>query len=203
MRRERQRAGDLRRGARGACRSADPGDQRPPAVPVHQRLRRRWASLRVTATRKTVGAATRSGRAKRPTVVRNRTLQRPAGQPTIAAMVNNPDNLGPAIVIEGTREDWPGGARTLRPLRPEREPNRATFWFGAQAGDSEVWFRITAEAVHRMQEETPRARGGRLIDAWIVWLQANPDHQPTGRSRLRVFVSDDGDTRVEAWQATD
>ena len=39
---------------------------------------------------------------------------------------------GPAIVIEGTREDWPGGPRTLTPLDPAREPNRQTFWFGAE-----------------------------------------------------------------------
>ena len=36
-----------------------------------------------------------------------------------------------AIVIEGRREDWPGGARTLTPRVPTREPN-GTFWFGAE-----------------------------------------------------------------------
>ena len=39
---------------------------------------------------------------------------------------------GPAIVVEGTRKDWPGGPRTLTPLDPDREPNRQTFWFGDQ-----------------------------------------------------------------------
>ena len=38
----------------------------------------------------------------------------------------------PAIVIEGTRNDWPGGPRTLTPLDPDLEPNRQTFWFGAE-----------------------------------------------------------------------
>ena len=38
-----------------------------------------------------------------------------------------------AIVIEGTREDWPGGARTLTAREPIREPN-GTFWFGAELG---------------------------------------------------------------------
>ena len=38
----------------------------------------------------------------------------------------------PAIVIEGTRGDWLGGPRTLTPLDPDREPNRRTFWFGAE-----------------------------------------------------------------------
>ena len=33
-------------------------------------------------------------------------------------------STGPAIVIEGTREDWPGGPRTLTPLDPGREPDR-------------------------------------------------------------------------------
>ena len=35
------------------------------------------------------------------------------------------------IVIDGTREDWPGGPRTLTPLDPDLEPNRRTCWFGA------------------------------------------------------------------------
>ena len=38
---------------------------------------------------------------------------------------------GPEIVIEGTRGDWPNGARTLSPRDPCREPNGQTFWFGA------------------------------------------------------------------------
>ena len=60
---------------------------------------------------------------------------------------------GPAIVIEGAREDWPGGPRTLTPLDTHREPNRQTFWFGAELApdDNEAWFRITLEAVHRME----------------------------------------------------
>ena len=72
---------------------------------------------------------------------------------------------GPAIVIRGTREDWPGGPRTLRPLDPNREPNWQTFWFGAELdpGNEQVWFRITLEAVHRMQEETPGALGNRRL----------------------------------------
>ena len=81
-------------------------------------------------------------------------------------MTNGPA-IVPAIVIDGTHEDWPGGPRTMTPLDPDREPNRQTFWFGAelaQAGN-QVWFRVTLEAVRRMQEETPGARGNRLVDA--------------------------------------
>ena len=37
-----------------------------------------------------------------------------------------------AIVIEGRREDWPRGARTLTPRDPTLEPN-GTFWFGGRA----------------------------------------------------------------------
>ena len=37
-----------------------------------------------------------------------------------------------AIVIAGRREDWPGGARTLTPHPPSREPNGRTCWFGAE-----------------------------------------------------------------------
>ena len=71
-----------------------------------------------------------------------------------------PDTAGPKIVIAGTREDWPGGAQTLTPRDPTREPNGRILWFGAALdadGSQQVWFRITAEAVGRMREKTPRA----------------------------------------------
>ena len=42
-----------------------------------------------------------------------------------------PDADGPKIVIAGTREDWPGGAQTLTPRDPTREPNGRILWFGA------------------------------------------------------------------------
>ena len=101
-----------------------------------------------------------------------------------------------AIVIEGRREDWPGGARTLTPRDPTREPN-GTLWFGAElpAGD-QVWFRIAEEAIDRMPEKTPRDRGARLIDALIVWI--TPDRQLTpGLNRFEVRVSEAGDTWIE------
>ena len=74
---------------------------------------------------------------------------------------------GPEIVIEGTRGDWPNGARTLSPRDPCREPNGQTFWFGAELDPdgSQVWFRIASEAVRRMKEQTPGVRGDRLVDA--------------------------------------
>ena len=64
---------------------------------------------------------------------------------------------GPKIVIEGTREDWPGGPRTLTPRDPSRDPNRQTFWFGAEIDpdDSQVWFRIASEAGRRMGSRHP------------------------------------------------
>ncbi len=62
------------------------------------------------------------------------------------------------IVIEGRREDWPGGPRTLTPRSGGREPNGRTLWFGAELDTgNQVWFRITSEAVGRMREKTPRA----------------------------------------------
>ena len=69
-----------------------------------------------------------------------------------------------AIVIAGTRGDWPGGPRTLTPREPTREPN-GTLWFGAELdpdGD-QVWFRIAEDAVGRMPAETPVDRGRRLV----------------------------------------
>ena len=57
-----------------------------------------------------------------------------------------PDAAGPRIVIAGTREDWPGGAQTLTPRDPTREPNGRILWFGAALdadGSQQVWFRIS------------------------------------------------------------
>ncbi len=105
---------------------------------------------------------------------------------------------GPAIIIEGRREDWPQGPRTLTPLDPNPEPNRQTCWFGAELapGGNQVWFRITTEAVHRMQEETPATRGNRLVDALLAWLSNGRDHQLEDLNRFQVHVSDAGDTRI-------
>jgi hypothetical protein len=107
----------------------------------------------------------------------------------------------PAIAIDGTREDWPGGPLTLTPLDPNQEPNRQTTWFGAAlaTGDNQVWFRITMEAVHRMREETPGDRGNRLVDALLAWLNDDREHQLEDVSRFQVYVSDAGDTRIEPY----
>ena len=104
---------------------------------------------------------------------------------------------GKRITIEGTRGDWPGGARTLTPLDPCREPN-GTLWFGTDLhpDGKQVWFRVTSEDVRRMQAETPHARGDRLIDALLAWL--SPDHQlRDALNRFDVRVSDHGDAWVE------
>ena len=102
-----------------------------------------------------------------------------------------------AIVIEGTREDWPGGARTLTAREPTREPN-GTFWFGAELGPDgdQVWFRIAEGAVGRMPEKTPHARGARLVDALIVWITPARQLKP-GFNRFEVRVSEAGDTWIE------
>ena len=91
----------------------------------------------------------------------------------------------------------PGGARTLTARDPTREPN-GTFWFGAELGPDgdQVWFRIAEEAIGRMPEKTPRARGARLVDALIVWI--TPDRQlGPGLNRFEVRVSEAGDTWIE------
>ena len=48
---------------------------------------------------------------------------------------------GQAIVIKGTYEDWPDCHRKLTALEPDLEPNRQTFWFGAELApaDNQVW----------------------------------------------------------------
>ena len=107
---------------------------------------------------------------------------------------------GPQIVIKGRREDWPGGVRTLTPHEPGREPNRQTFWFGAELDPdgSQVWFRITSEAVRRMREGDAVARGERLVDALLAWLTPARRLGPEV-NRFQVLVSDDGDTRLERY----
>ena len=98
---------------------------------------------------------------------------------------------GPELVIEGTRGDWPNGARTLSPRDPCREPNGQTLWFGAEfdPDGSQVWFRIASEAVRRMKEQTPGARGDRLVDALLRLADAGPSAgarpQPLPGSGLR------------------
>ncbi len=105
---------------------------------------------------------------------------------------------GPKIVIEGKREDWPGGAQTLTPRDPYRESNQQTYWFGTQLdpGGNQVWFRITLEAIHRMKEETPIDRGRRLIDELLAWM--TPDRPlRTDLNRFKAEVWDVGDTWIE------
>ena len=100
-----------------------------------------------------------------------------------------------AIVIEGSREDWPRGPRTLTPHDPIREPNGRTLWFGAglDPDGEQVWFRIDEEAIGRMPEKTPAARGQRLVDALIVWITPDRQLEP-GINRFEVRVSEAGDT---------
>ena len=90
-------------------------------------------------------------------------------------------------------------ARTLTPRDPYREPNRQTYWFGAEldpGAPNQVWFRITLEAIHRMKEETPIDRGRRLIDELLAWM--TPDRQlRTDLNRFEAEVWDDGDTWIK------
>ena len=78
-----------------------------------------------------------------------------------------------AIIIEGRREDWPGGARTLTACKPERERDRQAYWFGAELDPDgiEVWFRIRLEDIKRMKETASRARGDLVIDALFDWMK--------------------------------
>ena len=84
---------------------------------------------------------------------------------------------------------------------PSREPNGRTCWFGAELdpdGD-QIWFRIDEDAIGRMPEKTPAARGDRLIDALIVWITPDRQLEP-GINRFEVRVSEPGDTWIERLQ---
>ena len=101
---------------------------------------------------------------------------------------------GPQIVIKGRRGDWPGGARTLTPHEPGREPNRQTFWFGAELDPdgSQVWFRITSEAVRRPGGWGPRSTASRFWSPMTATrgssataaTEARPRPVAVGRLRL-------------------
>ena len=67
----------------------------------------------------------------------------------IIGAVNGVNGGEMAIVIKGTREDWPRGTRTLTPHDPIREPNGRTLWFGAglEPDGEQVWFRLDDERV--------------------------------------------------------
>ena len=103
-----------------------------------------------------------------------------------------------AIVIAGRRGDWPGGPQTLTPREPTREPN-GTLWFGAELDPAggQVWFRITSEAIHRMREKAPRARGACFVDALITWMTPERQLGPE-LNRFQVHVlGEDGYLWIE------
>ena len=107
---------------------------------------------------------------------------------------------GPAIVIEGTREDWPGGCQILTPLDPNQVPNHDAFRFGAQVEPAGivVWFRIAHEAIERMRENASRRRGARFVDALLTRHRDGPACLLEGVNYFHVCVSDAGDVTVEA-----
>ena len=108
---------------------------------------------------------------------------------------------GQAIVIEGPREDWPGGPQTFRsrPAPTPRVPDPDAFWFSAQLipGDILVEFRITHADLRKMRENTPEGRGGHLIVCLKAWVEENPDPPLKVLEAFNVFVSDAGVTRIE------
>ncbi len=101
-----------------------------------------------------------------------------------------------AIVIAGPVEDRPDGP-TLTPRKATREPN-GTLWFGAdlEPTEDQVWFRIEEDAIRRMPDATPKARGRRLLDALHVWLAAGGSLR-CGINRFEVRVAENGDTWIE------
>ena len=75
-------------------------------------------------------------------------------------------------------------------------PN-GTLWFGADIdpeGD-QVWFRIAADAIYRMPDSTPEARGRRPLVALHVWLVADRSLR-CGTNRFEVRVAENGDTWI-------
>ena len=85
------------------------------------------------------------------------------------------------------------------PRDPCPEPNGQSFWFGADLDPdgSQVWFRITSGAVRRMWQETPAARGERLIDALLACMKKPYRQLRPNINCFQALVADDGDTWVE------
>ena len=110
---------------------------------------------------------------------------------------------GQPIVIEGTREDWPGGPRTLTRLDPAGRPRPTTFRFGAlvEPDGLLVWFRIDSDEMQLLlentPEDTPEARGARLVAAMIAWLSEGAEHRLEDLNEFQVFALDAGNTRIE------
>ena len=99
-----------------------------------------------------------------------------------------------AIVIAGTRGDWPGGPRTLTPREPRPcEPNAGrTLWFGAELdpdGRQQVWFRIAEESPSPgcRREDARTTAAHLLVDALIFWITPDRALQP-GINRFEVRV---------------
>ena len=80
--------------------------------------------------------------------------------------------------------------------RPTREPN-GTLRFGAELDEGDqVWFQIEEEAIRRMPDRNPEARGRRLLDALRVWLAADRSLR-SEINRFEVQVTENGDTWIE------
>ena len=110
---------------------------------------------------------------------------------------------GPAIVITGTYDNWPGGPRTLHSLYPAPRPRPATFQFGAQVerDDLLVWFQIDDDDMQLLlentQEDTPELGGAHLATALIAWLSERADRRLLDCNTFQVIISDAGNTTVE------
>ena len=59
-----------------------------------------------------------------------------------------------------------------------------------------MWFRVASGAVRRMQQETPGARGGCLIDALLVWMKPYRQLGPN-INRFQAVVAHNGDIWIE------
>ena len=93
---------------------------------------------------------------------------------------------GTAKVDRTRAASRPRPSRTLTPHDPIQEPNGRTLWFGAglDPDGEQVWFRIDEDAIGRMPEKTPAARGDRLIDALIRLDHAGPPARARARPTM-------------------
>ena len=85
----------------------------------------------------------------------------------------------PTIAIEGTREDWPRRRSNPDAARPQPRTERADLLVRRRARPG----RHPVEAVRWMREQTPGARGDRLVDVLLAWMP--PDHGGTPARRAR------------------
>ena len=98
------------------------------------------------------------------------------------------------------RRSNPDAERPLTPSDPSGKPNGHTFWFGAELAPDGNQSVVPDHFEGRPPDEGADARRGPAATAWSTLAWMPPDHPlDPDQNRFQVWVSDDGDTRIERY----